>query len=232
MEWDPVTFNGTFTANVCRRCGFLNVFGEVRQKLSSGLRPIEYIPLETLNYIHKKVRISFEDIPIPSLANTPNTLGPSVLSEFGGDEEFSLQSLSILTSLYNDDYSHDDFFKEIEAFLDKRDEIVTLKREYDSVKRALNVTKFIPPTKDSSGKIDATKVIQTSLTTKADAIHAKLVGSVAPFVKYLPKINEELKDLYITLCKTGSSGLGSDTLKYKIFLLRLLFHTISSVVLV
>lgn len=231
MEWDPVTVKETFSANVCRRCGFLNVFGKIRKELSSGIRPVEYLSLETLNYISKKVRISFEEIPKPLLANTPNALGPSVLSEFGGDEEFSHQSLSILRSLYNDSYSQLDFFKETETFLDKRDGIVAIKKEYDAMRRALNVTKFIPPTKDPSEKIDATKVIRMSLTTKADVIHAKLVGSVDPFVKSLPKINEELKDLYYGLWKTGTGCPGSDTLKYKIFLLRLLFHTISSVVL-
>lgn len=232
MEWDPVLFNGTFSANVCRRCGFLNIFGKVREELSSGLRPIEYISIETLNYINKKANISFEDVSIPSFANIPSILGPSVLSEFGGDEEFSFQSLRFLKSLYGDNEPGDDFLEEVETFLNLRDNIASIKKDYDTIKRALNVTRYIPPTKDSSGKIDATKIIQTSLTTKADAVYSKLVEMVGPFIKYLPKINEKLKELYSTLLTTGTTIFpGREILKYKIFLMRLLFHTISSTVL-
>lgn len=231
MEWDPVSVDGTFAMNVCRRCGFLNIFGEIRQKLSSGLRPIGFIPLETLNYINEKVEITFENKPFPFFTNVPSTMGSSVLSEFGGDEEFSFQSLRILKELCTDDCSNNDFLNEIEVFLNERDGIIKLKKEYENTKRALNVTKFIPPTKDSTGGIDAAKIIQVSFVAKANATHNKLVGAVEPFTKYIPEINEKLKDLYKVLWTSPTSPFGIDGLKYKIFLLRLLFHTISSTVL-
>ena len=229
MEWDPIVFKDTLSGNVCRRCGFLNVLGEARQSLSSALRSVEFVSLGEINFIGKTACVTFEGFGVSQFDDTPCDLGSSVLSEFGGDGEFSHLSLRMLKELSSGDMNL--LLGGIEDFLDKREFILDTKKECESLKSALNVARFIPPTSNLSGSINSTKILQMALTTKLDVAKKKFTDIVKRYEDYLQMTNEKLKELYSTIV-TDTPTAQTEIAKYVVFLLRLLYHTLSSTILV